>query len=703
MSGTFASYPIQGGGGGGGSGTVTSVALLDASSTPIYTITGSPVTTAGTLTFTFKTQSANLVLAGPTTGAAAQPGFRSLVAGDLPSGGNLTDAGTDGITVTGGTGAVLGSGTSLSQHVADTTHNGYLSSTDWNSFSGKGSGSVTSVGVSGGSTGLTTSGGPVTTSGTITLGGTLAIGSGGTGQATAPLAFDALSPITTTGDLIYSSSGTTNARLPIGSGGNVLTVSGGVPAWSAPATSGTVTSVGVSGGTTGLTTSGGPITTAGTITLAGTLAIGSGGTGQSTGAAAFSALSPITTTGDLIYSSSGTTNARLGIGSTGNVLTVSGGVPAWSAPATSGTVTSVAMSVPSLLSVSGSPITSSGTLALTYSGTALPIANGGTASTTAAAAFNALNPMTTTGDLIYESATGVASRLAIGSSTQVLTVTGGVPVWAAAGGGGGSQATPTVLGTVTSYESNIASAVHAVSSANYTGTATDGYNFIEFTTGGPNRIYTLPAASVSAGREITVTKLDGGNGTGNVSFASSGGTVYGPYGDISTGNQGSPINLYGLGSTIKWKSDGTAWYNMTLPTATYLLTTTLTFNGTSGGTTGNIKFFFQRVGDFVSCFISSTNYSGYANTGTGSTGLVANTAGPTWISTSSSSQGSAAPVNIGINFNNLAMPGAIVVNSATPIIYLDFTVGTNAWPANVNGGLSTGQNASFSYYAGSQF
>lgn len=51
--------------------------------------------------------------------------------------GNLTDAGTDGIVITGGTGAVVGSGTSIAQHVADTTHNGYLSSTDWNTFNGK--------------------------------------------------------------------------------------------------------------------------------------------------------------------------------------------------------------------------------------------------------------------------------------------------------------------------------------------------------------------------------------------------------------------------------------------------------------------------------------------------------------------------------------------------------------------------------------
>ncbi len=43
---------------------------------------------------------------------------------------------------------------------------------------------------------------------------------------------------------------------------------------------------------------------------------------------------PLTTTGDIIYSSSGTTAARRGIGSTGDVLTVAGGVPTWAAPST---------------------------------------------------------------------------------------------------------------------------------------------------------------------------------------------------------------------------------------------------------------------------------------------------------------------------------------------------------------------------------
>lgn len=57
-----------------------------------------------------------------------------------------------------------------------------------------------------------------------------------------------------------------------------------------------------------------------------------------------------------------------------------------------GTVTSVAATVPSIFSIAGSPITTSGTLAMTYSGTALPQANGGTGQTTLGA-----GTVTTTG------------------------------------------------------------------------------------------------------------------------------------------------------------------------------------------------------------------------------------------------------------------------------------------------------------------
>jgi hypothetical protein len=56
------------------------------------------------------------------------------------------------------------------------------------------------------------------------------------------------------------------------------------------------------------------------------------------------ALQPGTTLGDLAYSSAtANTNTRLAIGSTGNILTVSGGVPVWAAPAGGGKVLQVIM------------------------------------------------------------------------------------------------------------------------------------------------------------------------------------------------------------------------------------------------------------------------------------------------------------------------------------------------------------------------
>lgn len=75
-------------------GTVTSVGL---SLPSIITVSGSPVTTSGTLTGTLATQAANLVWAGPTTGSAAAPTFRSLVAADiLPI--NLASSANGGVT-----------------------------------------------------------------------------------------------------------------------------------------------------------------------------------------------------------------------------------------------------------------------------------------------------------------------------------------------------------------------------------------------------------------------------------------------------------------------------------------------------------------------------------------------------------------------------------------------------------------------------
>lgn len=65
----------------------------------------------------------------------------------------------------------------------------------------------------------------------------------------------------------------------------------------------------------------------------------------------------------------------------------------------------------------------------------LPVLNGGTGQTTAGAAFNALSPVTTTGDLIIGNGTNSSTRLAIGTNGYVLTSNGTTATWSAATGG----------------------------------------------------------------------------------------------------------------------------------------------------------------------------------------------------------------------------------------------------------------------------
>ena len=159
---------------------------------------------------------------------------------------------------------------------------------------------------SAGTTGFTPS---TATNGAVTLAGTLNAVNGGTGLTTYA-----------TGDIIYASASNTLAKLTAGTNGYVLSMSGGVPTWASVAGTGTVTSVGVSGGTTGLTTSGGPVTNSGTITLAGTLNAVNGGTGLATYA-----------TGDILYASATNTLSKLTAGTNGYFLSLAAGVPTWAA------------------------------------------------------------------------------------------------------------------------------------------------------------------------------------------------------------------------------------------------------------------------------------------------------------------------------------------------------------------------------------
>ena len=304
---------------------------------------------------------------------------------------------------------------------------------------GTGSGSVTSIAVSGGTTGLTTTGGPVTTSGTITLGGTLAVANGGTGQTSY-----------TDGQLLIGNTGTgglSKATLTAGSG-ITITNGGGSITISSVSSGGTVTSVSGSGGTTGMTLSGGPITGSGTLTLGGTLGIANGGTNASSisgarlnlGAAASGANSDITSltglTTPLAINQGGTgqtsyTDGQLLIGNTATAglskatLTAGSGISITNGNGTititslagGGSVTSVSGSGGTTgLTLTGGPITTSGTLTI---GGTLAVTNGGTGATTAADARTALSVPSVTGG-------GASGTWAIDVTGNAGTVTNGV-------------------------------------------------------------------------------------------------------------------------------------------------------------------------------------------------------------------------------------------------------------------------------------
>ena len=139
----------------------------------------------------------------------------------------------------------------------------------------------------------------ITGVGTLTAGtwngSTIGVAYGGTGLTATP----------TNGQLpIGNGSGFSLATLTAGTNVSISNTAGGITINATPDHGGTVTSVDVSGGTTGLTTSGGPITVSGTITLAGTLNVANGGTGATTltgyvkgnGTSAFSASASIPNT-----------------------------------------------------------------------------------------------------------------------------------------------------------------------------------------------------------------------------------------------------------------------------------------------------------------------------------------------------------------------------------------------------------------------
>ncbi|MBK6420445.1 MAG: hypothetical protein IPF79_14815 [Ignavibacteria bacterium] len=339
---------------------------------------------------------------------------------------------------------------------------------------------------------------------TISLTGIVPVANGGTGQD-----FSAA----TTGSIMYASAPGVFSTLSVGAAGQILTVSGGIPSWAAPASSSfSAITTGVNAGQTlevGLGSSLAPISTgtitanvlsglagngmvartaAGTFTnrtivgvspisvangsgvagdptisLTGIVPVANGGTGQD-----FSAV-PI---GSIMYANAVGGFTTLPAASNGDVLTLTAGVPSWVPTAgssfsaiTTGTNATATMTVNNgasiLLGTAGAiiqsnefitstSVSSAVDLATTEVNGILPIANGGTGSSTAGGALTNLGAQPVDAELTAISGlagTGFAVQTGAGTYAQ-RTIVGVSPISVANGSGVAGNPTISLTGIV---------------------------------------------------------------------------------------------------------------------------------------------------------------------------------------------------------------------------------------------------------------
>ena len=217
----------------------------------------------------------------------------------------------------------------------------------------------------------------------------------------------------------------------------------------------------------------------------------------------------------------------------------------------------------------------------------LGIANGGTGQTTASAAFNALSPITTTGDLIIGTGVNTASRLPIGANTYILTSNGTTASWTAPTSGVSSFSAGSTGFTPSTATSG------AVTLAGTLATTNGGTGLTSFTTNGA--VYATSTSALTTG---TLPVTGGGIGVATLT-----GVAYGNGTSAFTAATGDQLAT-AIGSTAITNATnaantaittGAATTNyLTFVTATtgnlpQLTNTGLTYNSSTNAITGGIS------------------------------------------------------------------------------------------------------------------
>jgi hypothetical protein len=324
-AGVMSWIPVSGGG-----GTVTSIGL---SAPSIFTVSGSPVTTAGTLSFAWNGSSTNFVLGDGTTTAVS--GFLTTSAASSTY--QPLDADLTSIAGLAGTTGWLKK-TAANTWALDTST--FLTANQSITWAGSGD-------ISGSASGTTSISPSITVTGI--QGKSITLASGLLRYNGTAFSFDSNTYLTTNQSITLS--GDTS-----GSGTTAITVTvNKILGNTVPANaSGALTNNG-----TGTLSWVSYLTTAPTITLTGDV------TGSGTGSFATS-ITAATVTGKALTDYALGTNAVLD--ATDTILAAFGKVQAQINAKGSGTITSVALSAPSIFTVSGSPVTSSGTLRFAWNG-----------------------------------------------------------------------------------------------------------------------------------------------------------------------------------------------------------------------------------------------------------------------------------------------------------------------------------------------